>query len=199
MKKLMILAASLLLTVNASSQTIEALAQKINRPLPVSELMTARAQLERLCTDSAANWLTFYYLAYADIELSFRVENADQKLQYIKEAQDYLLKINDGDKSEVETLRGYAYFALMATNPGENGPRYAQDILACLGKALQINPDNPRAILINAIFKDNMYKSMGSQYKEFETDMNRCRELFAARDTSSVTPSWGSVYLGDRQ
>ncbi|MDR2681359.1 MAG: hypothetical protein LBC47_11185 [Tannerella sp.] len=195
MKKLIILAASLLLAFNASSQTIEALAKKINRPLPTTELMTARAQLERLCTDTAANWLTLYYLAYADIELSFRMENTEQKLLYIKEAQDCLLKINGGDVSEVETLRGYAYFALMAINPAENGPRYAQDILACLGKALQINPDNPRAVVINAIFKNNMYKSMGSRYKEFETDMNRCRKLFDGQDTTSVKPCWGSVYL----
>lgn len=195
MKTMVIFAAIIILSLNASAQTLEDIAQKINRPMATPELMTVRAQLERLYTASSADWLAMYYLAYADVELSFRTENVNQKVQYIDEAQSCLNKIKDGDRSEIETLRGYSYFALMAIDPRTNGPRYAVDIISSYEKALKANPDNPRAILLNAVFRNNMSKAMGSQYKEFEADIIRSKELFVAQDTTSVKPSWGSQFF----
>lgn len=87
MKTMVIFAATIILSLNASAQTLEDIAQKINRPMATPELMTVRAQLERLSTASPADWLAMYYLAYADVELSFRTENVNQKVQYIDEAQ----------------------------------------------------------------------------------------------------------------
>ncbi len=195
MKTILIFTASIILCINVSAQTLEEIAQKINRPMATSELMATRAQLERLSTMSSVDWLTIYYSAYADIELSFRVENINQKVQYIDEAKAYLDKIKGGDKSEIETLRGYSYFALMAVDPQTNGPKYATDIIACYEKALKANPDNPRAILLNAIFRNNMSKAMGTRYKEFETEVIRSKELFALQDTTSIKPYWGSTFL----
>jgi hypothetical protein len=195
MKTIVIFAAIMALVMHVSAQTTEEIAQKINRPAPTPELVTARAQLERLCTDSAANWLTFYYFAYTDIELSFRVEDVNQKLQYIREAQHCLSKIKDGDRSEVETLRGYSCFALMAIDPAVNGPKYAAEIIVHYETALKANPSNPRAVLLNAIFRQNMAKSMGGAYNDLEADIARSRKLFASQDTTASKPCWGSIYL----
>ncbi|MDR1343862.1 MAG: hypothetical protein LBJ39_00775 [Tannerellaceae bacterium] len=195
MRTIVIFAAIIILSINASAQTLEEIVQKINLPMATSELIATRAQLERLSAAPQADRSAIYYLAYADVELSFRMENDNQKAQYIDEAQKYLDKIKDGDKSEIETLRGYSYFALMAIDPRTNGPKYAPDIIACYEKALKANPDNPRAFLLNAVFRSNMAKAMGGQYKEFEADVIRSRELFAAQDTTSLKPYWGTVLL----
>ena len=191
MKAIVILAATLIIGINASAQTMEEIARQINSPMSTPDLMSIRSQLERLSKAPTTDWLMFYYLAYVDVELSFRVENAAQKQQYISEAQSYIDKIKDGDKSEVETLHGYSYFALMAIDPKTNGPKYATDIISCFEKALKANPDNPRAVLLNAVFRSNMSKMMGSQYKEFETDIIRSKELFEKQDTTSTKPYWG--------
>jgi hypothetical protein len=184
---------ALLFATHVSSQTLEQIARKINHPIPTSELQAIRAQLERLCTaDPGADGLFFYYLAYADIELSFRVEGESLRSQYLTDAQKYLDQIVGGDESEVETLRGYWYFALMAIDPKVNGPKYASRIVGCYEKALKRNPDNPRAVLLYAVFKDNMRKSLGGKYDGLEADIVRARELFAAQDTLSVHPHWGS-------
>ncbi|MDR1356131.1 MAG: hypothetical protein LBJ58_00495 [Tannerellaceae bacterium] len=195
MRTIVIFAASIIISLSASAQTTEEIFQKINVPMATPELVAARAQLERLSTAPQANPSAMYYLAYADLELSFRVGDDNQKAQYIEEAQKYLDKIKDVDKSEVETLRGYSYFALMAIDPRTNGPKYAPDIISCYEKALKANPVNPRAILLNAVFRNNMAKSMGRRYKEFEADVIRSRELFAAQDTTSAKPYWGGMLL----
>lgn len=195
MKTIVILAVNLFIFISSWAQSLDEIALRINRPTGTSELMAARAQLERMSSQPEADWLTFYYLAYADLELSFRMENTEHRSQYINEAQNYLKKINGGDKSEVETLRGYVYFALMAIDPATNGPKYYTDIISCYSKALDANPDNPRALLLNAIFMNNMTKSMGGQYKQFEADVVRSRELFEKQDSISVNPHWGGFYL----
>jgi hypothetical protein len=195
MKTILIFATSLVLCINASAQTLDVIAQRINRPMATSELLATRAQLERLSAAPPANWLIGYYLAYADVELSFRVENVNQKVQYIHEAQTCLAQIEDGDLSETETLLGYSYFALMAIDPRTNGPKYAAHIIACYEKALKANPGNPRAVFLNAIFRNNMAQATGSRYKEFETDIARSKELFALQDTTSVKPYWRAHFL----
>jgi hypothetical protein len=193
---ILFLVATFSLVTHVSSQTLEQIARKINHPLPASELQAVRAQLERLCANQpGADWLSSYYLAYADIELSFRVESENLKLQYLADAQAYTDKIVGGDESEVETLRGYWCFALMAIDPKVNGPKYASRIIGCYEKALKRNPDNPRAVLLYAIFKDNMRRSLGGRYDGLEADMARARKLFAEEDTLSVRPHWGSFFL----
>ena len=195
MKTISIFAASLILCISADAQTLDEIARKINRPMATSGLMSTRAQLERLSAAPSANWLILYYLAYADIELSFRVENVDQKVQYIQEAQTLLAKIEDGDLSETETLLGYSYFALMAIDPRTNGPKYAAPIIACYEKALKVNTANPRAVFLNALLRNNMAQAMGGRYKEFESDIARSKELFALQDTTSVKPYWNAHFL----
>jgi hypothetical protein len=198
MRTIFILAITFIISISgihAPAQTVEEIAAKINRPMPVTGLMNVRAQLERLANTPYAGWLTLYYLAYADVELSFRVENATQKEQYIREAQSCLDNIKDGDRSEVETLRAYSYFALMAIDPGTNGPKYAADIIPCFEKALKYNPANPRAILLHAVFQNKMSEMMGSQYKEFDADIIRSKELFEKQDTTPAKPYWGYELL----
>ena len=195
MKTILIFAASFMLCVNASAQTLDAIVQKINRPMATSELLATRSQLERLSATPPVKWPILYYLAYADVELSFRVENVNQKIQYIHDAQIRLAQIEDGDLSETETLLGYSYFALMAIDPRTNGPKYAADIIACYEKALKANPGNPRAVFLNAIFRNNMAQAIGSRYKEFETDIARSKELFALQDTTSAGPYWNAHFL----
>ena len=175
----------------ASAQTLEQIASKLNRPMPTVELRELRNQAERLCVNSSPDWLDYYYVAYADIELSFRTTNEQEKTQYLNDAQNYLSKIADGDRSEISTLQGYWYFALMALDPRVNGPKYASSIISCYEKALKINPDNPRAILLYAIFKNRMEKSMGGEYKELSSDIERAQKLFNAQDTLSKKPYWG--------
>lgn len=176
----------------ASAQRLEQIASKLNRSMPTVELRELRNQAERLCVNSSPGWLNYYYVAYADIELSFRTTNEQEKRQYLNDAQNYLSKITDGDKSEVSTLQGYWYFALMALDPRVNGPKYTSNIISCYEKALKINPENPRAIVLYAIFKNRMEKSMGGAYKEFSSDIECAQKLFNAQDSLSGKPCWGS-------
>ncbi len=199
MKTIITFAFSLIIMLNASAKSLDEIATKINAQPSIPQLMEIRANLEQLCTSGDANWLTHYYMVYADLCLFFSSNEEKTKLNYLDDAKAHLAKIADGDPSEVEALRGYWYMALVTTNQAENGPKYSPIVIGCYQKALKINPENPRAILLNAIFMSNMQKSFGGVYKEFNDDMKRAYELLQASATALPNPQWGMEFFGNQQ
>lgn len=156
-----------------------------------------RSRFERITATEPAYWLPIYYQALTDIELSFRMEDLKDKEQYLADGDACLEKIKklkvDGDKerSEINTLRGYLYFAKMAIDPGANGPKYAGIVMSYYGEALKQNPENPRAILLNAYFQNNMSAYMGGSYPQFNADIEKATALFDKENQDSVMPHWG--------
>lgn len=183
---------SFVVTVNA--QSIEEIAAKINRPCSTAELATTRASLEKLCSENDVDWLPLYYMVYTDLSLFFRTENTNTKLNYLQDAKKYLGQIKGGNASEVETLQGYWYMALITTNAHEYGAKYASQAISNFENAISLNPENPRAIILNAIFKSNMQKSLGGNYPKFNDDMQRAYTLLTQTDTTTLLPHWGQEF-----
>lgn len=183
----------------SSSTPLETAVKQLDLAENVSDLKQVRLQFERLSVMDPTAWIPYYYLAYIDIELSFYVTDGKEKLQYLEESQTYLdklkkMKITDPKElSEISTLRGYWYFAQMAINPATNGPRYSGVIINCYREALKLNPDNPRAIFLNAHFQQNMARFMGSSYPQFDKDIEKAQSLFENESTETVLPHWGKA------
>jgi len=160
------------------------------------ELKKVRASFERLSSLSESGWLPLYYMAYIDIELSFVSPGETDKNQYLEEAGNYLDKLKklkvkgNHELSEINALRGYWYFAHMAINPGVNGPKYASLTINAFSEALRLNPDNPRAILLNAFFQHNMAKFTGGEYGQLNQDIQKAGLLFDKETTDSPLPHW---------
>lgn len=81
---------------------------------------------------------------------------------YLEEAQRVIGKIEarapkkDSERSDLATLQGFYYTALIVTNPQQNGPRYYRDALDKFSKALQLNPKNETARSLQAKFMEGM-------------------------------------------
>lgn len=87
----------------------------------------------------------------------------DSKAQsYLEETQRIVGKIEalnptkNTDRSDLATLQGFYFTALIVTNPQQNGPRYYRDALDSFSKALQLNPNNETARQLQAKFNEGM-------------------------------------------
>ena len=76
----------------------------------------------------------------------------DSKAQpYVDEAQRLISKIEAlqpkkaSDRSDIATLHGFYYTALIVMNPQQNGPRYYRQALDNFDEALKLNPKNEMA------------------------------------------------------
>ncbi len=85
--------------------------------------------------------------------------------QYIDEAQRVIQSIEAlqptkaTDRSDLATLHGFCYTALIVTNPQQNGPRYYRQALDNFDEALKLNPKNEMAKMLLARFNEGMNSS----------------------------------------
>lgn len=85
--------------------------------------------------------------------------------QYIEEAQRVIQRIEAlqptkaSDRSDLATLHGFYYTALIVTNPQQNGPRYYRQALDSFDEALKLNPKNEMAKMLLARFNEGMNSS----------------------------------------
>lgn len=167
----------------------------------VPDWQQARTQFERLSSVDGSSWLSVYYLAFTDIELFFRTSDEQERTRYLKEAAECLDRLkemkvkNPAERSEIAVLGGYIYYARVAANPGENGPKYAGLILSSFGEALKLNPDNPRALLLNASFQKRMAAAMQQTYESYEEEMNRAAALLEQPVSAVEFPHWGKQQM----
>ena len=90
----------------------------------------------------------------------------DSKVQqYIDEAQRVIQRIEAlqptkaTDRSDLATLYGFYYTALIVTNPQQNGPRYYRQALDSFDEALKLNPKNGMAKMLLTRFNEGMNSS----------------------------------------
>jgi len=181
-----------------SAQDLGPVVQNVNNATDVSELIQVRSQLERFIVAQPQLWLAQYYLAYVNVQLSFRVPDKNEKSKYLSEAEtslNTLSALKETDKSEIYTLKGFRLYALIASDPQTNGPKYSGEIINDYGTALGINPDNPRAVILSALFKNDMAKFMHQTYEDFQKDVDKAASLFANESKTVLTPTWGKSWV----
>ena len=82
--------------------------------------------------------------------------------QYLDEAQRIIGKIEAltpkkaSDRSDLATLHGFYYTALIVMNPQQNGPRYYRQALDNFDEALRLNPANAMAKQLQEQFRQGM-------------------------------------------
>jgi len=187
-----------MLSFVTSAQDLGPIVQNVNKATDVSGLIQVRSQLERFVMAQPQQWLAEYYLAYVDVQLSFRVPDKNEKSKYLSEAEtslNNLSALKETDKSEIYTLKGFRLYALIASDPQTNGPKYSGEIMNAYGTALGINPNNPRAVILSALFKNDMAKFMHQGYDNFQKDVDKAATLFANESKTVLTPTWGQNWV----
>ena len=187
-----------MLSFVTSAQDLGPIVQNVNKATDVSGLIQVRSQLERFVMAQPQQWLAEYYLAYVDVQLSFRVPDKNEKSKYLSEAEtslNNLSALKETDKSEIYTLKGFRLYALIASDPQTNGPKYSGEIMNAYGTALGINPNNPRAVILSALFKNDMAKFMHQGYDNFQKDVDKAATLFANESKTLLTPTWGQNWV----
>ena len=188
----------IMVSVITSAQDLGPVVQNVNNATDVSELIQVRSQLERFIVAQPQLWLAQYYLAYVNVQLSFRVPDKNEKSKYLSEAEtslNTLSALKETDKSEIYTLKGFRLYALIASDPQTNGPKYSGEIINDYGTSLGINPDNPRAVILSALFKNDMAKFMHQTYEDFQKDVDKAASLFANESKTVLTPTWGKSWV----
>lgn len=150
--------------------------------------------LENSATSQPLDWLPHYYIALAQITLAMDETDFSKFRQNADQAQ---LSIHrclalEADESEVYVLQGMLYTAWILFDPQSNGPLYGGKAQMAFEKAVQYNPNNPRAQLALLEYEYHSSAFMGLDTQTICEGTAEVLELFTTfKSKTSWHPSWG--------
>ncbi len=149
----------------------------------------------RIAETEKNEWLPAYYHAHCYIIMSF-MEQADPKKKdaYLDVAEKSINRITEmaPGEADVFALQAMFYTARLVVNPMERGQQYGMLSGQAIGRAMGIDPTNPRARLIKLQNDMGTAQFYGKDVTEF---CGQARTLIAGWDNfkpvSPLHPNWG--------
>lgn len=169
---------------------------KLDEVKGAADLLDCRNFFERIALKFGDKWQPVYYTAYCDIEMVYYDKASEHNTVRLANAQKELEKLDripDADKSEVSTLWGYYYNAHIMLNP-ENAQNVFTQVIGAYEKALGINPENPRAVILRAFF-NQFLPPMVKLKIVTATEVEKAQALFAKQEKGIDKPYWGESFV----
>ncbi|MDI9309669.1 MAG: hypothetical protein QM535_05600 [Limnohabitans sp.] len=154
----------------------------------------ASAFFERIASAEKTNWLPDYYVALINCLDAFNPANKEKSTSLIEKAQTALnsASAKSANNEEIHVLQALIYTAILVQDPMTNGMKYSSLTMTEYGKALAINPNNPRAVFGKAEFELGGAKWTGADTKPICAEIARSIELFNNfKPESPFHPKWG--------
>jgi len=164
----------------------------------IADIQSAANTFERIGNMETEEWLPNYYASYTYMKIAIyhmSEGDTDKMNASIAKAQTFLDKAKaiESDHSEIYVLQGYIYQGHIWESPMINGARYSGKCYAELDKAIEINPDNPRAYYIkgqNLFYTPSFFGGGAESAKPVLATAKEKYDSFEAE--SSIHPTWGA-------
>lgn len=158
------------------------------------DMKASAAQFERIAAAKPDEWLPAYYSSMIYCILSFSEQDKKRKEQYIEKAQaalDKALEISPKE-SEIQTLQGMIYQAILVVDPERNGQEYMAKANGFFETAMKLNPENPRPVYLQAVNVYHMPAQFGGGAEValpmFEAALEKFQNF---QPENSLYPDWG--------
>ncbi|MGE5447616.1 MAG: hypothetical protein ACM3PR_04590 [Bacteroidales bacterium] len=201
MKKLIFLLVVIVFNLSAKAQNAEYLKTmqetlgQFSSVQSVADMQALGNKFQMIANVEKGEWLPLYYHAECYILMSFMEQSdAAKKDNYLDVAEKSITKLIEmaPNEAEVFALQGFYLTGRLVVNPMERGQEYSGRVQQALGKALAIDPANPRAQMLKIQMDMNSAPYMGLDAKSF---CPKAKELLANWDNftpkSPIYPTWG--------
>ncbi len=190
-------------TVDSHILKIKALQQEAVDKGDIEKLKEISSKLERLSTFGDKEWLVNYYLALNSYRIgTIAYDNKEMSEKYIESAKETVQKSIKGkdDFSESHALFSSILGIEIGSKPQLgmiNGMKSAKAI----EKAKKLDPENPRAYMIDGTGKLYTPKMFGGGVDKAIALFEKAAELFKKEKDRGIYPDWGKdeiyVWLGN--
>jgi hypothetical protein len=175
----------------------------------VSQLKTAEqsrafeasaSAFERISAAAPEEWLPAYYEAYCQIMLASQAmeqEQTDKISAHLDKAQAAVdrAKAIAPESSEVAALQGYVYTGRIWESPMVNGARYSGICQESYAKAIELDPENPRAHHLMGMQIFFTPKFFGGGAEKALPYLQKAAERYERFEPASeLHPTWGAYF-----
>jgi hypothetical protein len=160
----------------------------------VADMQALGNKFEVIANAEKGEWLPLYYHAQCYILMSFMEQDASKKDGYLDVAEKAVTKLIEMAPAEAEVfvLQAFYLTGRLVVNPMERGQQYSALVGQANGKAMAIDPTNPRAKMMKIQMDMGSAPYMGLDPKSF---CPQAKELLASWDNfkpkSPLYPNWG--------
>jgi tetratricopeptide (TPR) repeat protein len=159
-----------------------------------NEIQEAVNSFERIALAEKDHWEPSYYAAFGYIMLSEQEKEGAKKDAYLDQALASIGKARKiaPSESEIEAIEGFVHMMRVSIDPATRGPQYSGLAMQLFGKAVALNPENPRALLFTALMQQGMAKFFGSPVTEACGTLTKALEKFDSfKSENALAPTWG--------
>jgi hypothetical protein len=148
-------------------------------------------KFEQLYSVDKTNWLIPYYAGMTRslmclLKMGDRDALANDALMWLARAKS--IQVND----EIYCAESLAYTAKMSVNPALRWLTYEGKIKNSLNLAKKLNPNNPRAYILEANIQQKLPFIFGGGCKSAKPLIQKAELAFSAQNrANSIEPSWG--------
>lgn len=151
---------------------------------------------ERIAAVEKTKWEPLYYSAFGLLMMANKEADAAKKDVFIDKAMETINKGKEisPKESELIALEGFANMIRVSVDPVNRGPKYSGIAFQLYNKAMELNPDNPRALAFTAQLQFRMAKFMNAPTTEACSTANKSLEKFNTyTSTNLLAPKWGKT------
>ncbi|HNP94904.1 MAG TPA: hypothetical protein PKJ63_04725 [Cyclobacteriaceae bacterium] len=157
-------------------------------------LQQAVNAFERIGGAEKDKWEPFYYASFGYVMMSVREQDATKKDGLLDKAQEVLKKASaiNSQESEIVALEGFIYMMKVTVDPASRGQQYSGLAMQTFGKALGMNPENPRALALMAQMELGTAQFFKSPIdKACATAKGALEKFDSFQSNNPLAPRWG--------
>lgn len=160
----------------------------------VEEYQAAINALDRIGNAEKTKWEPFYYAAFGYLMIANKEKDLTKKDQFLDLSAASLAKakaINENE-SEIVALEGFIQMIRISVDPAARGAQYSGQAMQLFGKAVTLNPENPRALGLMAQMQFGTAKFFNSPTTEACATATKSVDKFATyKSANELAPQWG--------
>jgi len=168
--------------------------EKLNAANDLEAYVAATATFERIGDAEQDQWLPYYYASLGYVWSSHTLEEGSKIDEYLDKAQSLNEKAEklSPNNDEIITLQGYIYMMKLAVDPSTRGQEYSGLAMQQFGKAMGMNANNPRALLLSGRMKMGTDQFFGNDLSESCGMILKASKMFENQtQKSKLDPAWG--------
>ncbi|HEY3430656.1 MAG TPA: hypothetical protein VGK39_08275 [Cyclobacteriaceae bacterium] len=166
----------------------------VYRSKSIAGLQQAVNAFERIGEAEKTKWEPFYYAAFGYVMMANKEKDPTAKDNYLDqalEANEKALALQPSE-SEIVAMEGFIHMIRVTVDPASRGQKYSGLAFQTFGKAVSMNPENPRALMLLAQMQYGTAKFFGSPTTEACATLTKSLEKFSTfKSDNSLAPQWG--------
>ncbi|MDF1696792.1 MAG: hypothetical protein P1U56_13205 [Saprospiraceae bacterium] len=154
----------------------------------------ALAMFERIGQVEKDNWVPIYHATNVLISSQFNEKDMVKKNEMLDKAKEMIAEahLRSEHNSEITTLEGLLYTGYVAMDPGTFGMKYSPMIMQLHAKAVELDPNNPRAWANKIEYEMGSARFFGSDLTPFCAQMKEIIPKFENQKLEvPFAPSYG--------